>query len=59
MAGEAATVLTAGRHNSPLKYLAANQQEATTEVDKPYLNNHLRFKILFHTEPAGGLCTSA
>lgn len=22
-------------------------------VDKPYLNNHLRFKILFHTEPQG------
>eukprot|EP01043_Picozoa_sp_COSAG02_P070655 COSAG02_NODE_12603_length_1520_cov_2.269529_2_plen_100_part_00 len=21
--------------------------------DKPYLNNHLRFKILFHTEPQG------
>lgn len=22
-------------------------------VGKPYLNNHLRFKILFHTEPQG------
>eukprot|EP01052_Picozoa_sp_SAG31_P042373 SAG31_NODE_6707_length_1917_cov_1.268427_4_plen_71_part_00 len=24
-----------------------------TKPGKPYLNNHLRFKILYHTEPNG------
>ena len=36
----------------PLGFVGS-AEEATTQVDKPYLNNHLRFKILFHTEPTG------
>jgi hypothetical protein len=28
-------------------------QEQSTKAGKPYLNNHLRFKILYHQEPTG------
>ena len=30
-------------------------QEQSTKAGKPYLNNHLRFKILYHQEPTGKL----
>lgn len=36
----------------PLGFVGS-EEETDTETDKPYLNNHLRFKILYHQEPTG------
>ena len=36
----------------PLGFVGTEDEE-TTETGKPYLNNHLRFKILYHQEPTG------
>jgi len=36
----------------PLGFIGSAKEEST-KPNKPYLNNHLRFKILYHHEPTG------